>query len=136
MPLNINGLKKIIISLQANQEQPVYLLSDSSDTDLDTAKKVKKMNKATATGGTKPRKNKEPMTTAATGDLNKKKKKKGEGGEGVRRARIIHTDKAKRGPRLEPPTTPKVGAFQPAINIRVLKNVKGTTFSHKNICPL
>jgi hypothetical protein len=98
--------------LQANQEQPVYLLSDSSDTDLDTAKKVKKMNKATATGNTKPRKNKEPSAAAATGDLNsKKKKKKGEGE--VRRARIIHTDKAKRGPRLEPPTTPKVGAFQP-----------------------
>jgi hypothetical protein len=94
--------------LQANQEQPVYLLSDSSDTDLDTAKKIKKMNKATATGN-KPRKNKEPA--AATGDLNSKKKKKGEGE--VRRARIIHTDKAKRGPRLEAPTTPKVGAFHP-----------------------
>jgi hypothetical protein len=107
-------LKNMYFSLQANQEQPVYLLSDSdSDTDLDTAKKVKKMNKATG-GGTKPRKNKEPTTTAATGDLsNKKKKKKGEGGEGVRRARIIHTDKAKRGPRLEAPTTPRVGAFQP-----------------------
>jgi hypothetical protein len=98
--------------LQANQEQPVYLLSDSSDTDLDTAKKVKKMNKATG-GGTKPRKNKEPTAAAATGDLNKKKKKKGE--EGVRRARIIHTDKAKRGPRLEAPTTPKVGVFQPPV---------------------
>jgi hypothetical protein len=109
-------VKKIknTVSLQANQEQPVYLLSDSSDTDLDTAKKIKKMNKATG-GGTKPRKNKEPTSAAATGDLNKKKKKKGEGGEGVRRARIIHTDKAKRGPRLEAPTTPKVGAFQPAI---------------------
>ncbi len=95
--------------MQANQEQPVYLLSDSSDTDLDTAKKIKKMNKATG-GGTKPRKNKEPTAAAATGDLNNKKKKK-KGDEGVRRARIIHTDKAKRGPRLEAPTTPRVGTF-------------------------
>ena len=75
----------------------VYLLSDSSDTEQDTAKKVKKMKKAAALGA-KPKKMKE--TTRG-------EKKKGEGG--VRRARIINTDKSKRGPKLEPPSTPRVG---------------------------
>jgi hypothetical protein len=81
--------------VQANQEKMVYMLSDSSDTEQESnnsaLKKEKKVNKI-------PIKEKKKMAGL---------KKTGE----VRRARIVNTDKNKKGPKLAAPSTPvRVGS--------------------------